>query len=240
MARTTYENPDRSSKPTVQTTIGVVSETAYLRECVVRWLAQRSHTIAVDLGSGDKDTMDRVARLQPQAVLLDGLRPDTTDLIRRISRSSPDTRVVALNVPENEKVVLALAESGAAGFVQRGGTLDDVLATIERALRSELACSPKMAAALATRLATLSAAAGPRKPEVELTGRERQVIRMFNEGLSNKEIAERLGIGSGTVKTHVHHILEKLDVHKRAEAVATMERSSSELKLVHGRRRSME
>jgi DNA-binding NarL/FixJ family response regulator len=122
-------------------------------------------------------------------------------------------------MPDSEESVLAFAEAGIAGYVPREGSVQDLVDAVERAVRGELQCSPQLAGAIIRRLAW-RAAAGSDFPRGPLTARETEIVRLIDQGLSNKEIAVRLGIEVATVKNHVHNLLEKLRVRRRAEAAA--------------------
>jgi DNA-binding NarL/FixJ family response regulator len=101
--------------------------------------------------------------------------------------------------------------------VEREGSLEDLETAVELAARGEIHCSPRIASALARRLAVLADDEAPPEPTLGLTARELQVVELIQEGLSNKEIAQQLCIELPTVKHHVHHILSKLDVPRRAD-----------------------
>jgi DNA-binding NarL/FixJ family response regulator len=133
---------------------------------------------------------------------------------------SPALKVVAIAVAEVEQDILACAEAGVSGFVLRDGSISDVVAAIHNAMRDELVCSPKVAAALFGRLALLSAQTVAREPAAgvdTLTPREHEIIRFVGEGLSNKEIARALRIRNSTVKNHMHNVLSKLQIRRRGE-----------------------
>jgi DNA-binding NarL/FixJ family response regulator len=133
---------------------------------------------------------------------------------------SPALKVVAIAVAEVERDILACAEAGVSGFVLRDGSISDVVAAIHNAMRDELVCSPRVAAALFGRLALLSARTVAREPAGgvdTLTPREHEIIRFVGEGLSNKEIARALQIRNSTVKNHMHNVLSKLQIRRRGE-----------------------
>jgi DNA-binding NarL/FixJ family response regulator len=122
-----------------------------------------------------------------------------------------------------ETDVLTCAEIGISGYVTRDGSLCDVVSAITAAVRGEVRCSPKIAGLLFRRVAALSTerrghSAGG------LTARETQIVRLLQEGLSNKMISRSLGIECATVKNHVHSILGKLGVHRRADAVSLLQK----------------
>jgi DNA-binding NarL/FixJ family response regulator len=158
----------------------------------------------------------------PDLVLLDQALPGSLETLRGIRRLHPGSRVIALGLQDQEEAILMWAEAGAAGFVPRDASLDELLETIGSALRDELLCSPRVAASLLRRLACRASAGPAHPPRAPLTPREAMIVSLIDEGLSNKEIAVRLGIEVATVKNHVHNLLEKLRVHRRAEAAARL------------------
>jgi DNA-binding NarL/FixJ family response regulator len=160
-----------------------------------------------------------IRELMPDVVLLDMATPESLAMVREMSEMAPSTRAVALGISDGELDVLACAEAGVAGYVPREGSLGDLVSVIESVVRGEFLCSPRIAATILHRLTTLSAGRGNREAE-SLTSRERQILHLIEQAYSNKEIAKRLGIEVATVKNHVHNLLEKLHVHRRAEAAA--------------------
>ena len=134
-------------------------------------------------------------------------------------------RVIVLGLGEDEPSpadFVACAEAGVAGYVSRSDSLSTLIDTIRNALQDELRCSPRISAALLRRVAELAQGRVDALDRSPLTVREREVLGLLDEGLSNKEIATRLGIAVTTVKHHVHHILGKLEVGSRGQAVARM------------------
>jgi DNA-binding NarL/FixJ family response regulator len=142
-------------------------------------------------------------------------------LIGSITALDPPPKVVALGVPNAESDVLACAAAGVSGYVTREDPLETMVAAIESVARGELLCTPRMAAALFDQVRVLTSNRLPAGTE-ELTPREREVLGLIEDGLSNKAIGQRLRIELPTVKNHVHNILEKLRVHRRADAVARL------------------
>jgi DNA-binding NarL/FixJ family response regulator len=133
-------------------------------------------------------------------------------------------KIVALGVPDGEDAILSFGEAGIAGCVPPDASIQDLVQAVERAVRGELQITPRIAGAMIRRLA-LRAAAGDDSSGNTLTARESEIVRLIDQGLSNKEIAVRLGIEVATVKNHVHNLLEKLRVHRRAEAAARLRRT---------------
>jgi two-component system nitrate/nitrite response regulator NarL len=154
--------------------------------------------------------------LKPDVVLLDMALADGSSAIWEIVHAAEGIKVIALAVPENEREVIAYAEAGVSGYVARDESLDDLVAAVESAARGQVTCSPRIAAALLRRVTALSSPS-PTTPGTRLTRRETEIAALLDEGLSNKEIAQRLCIELPTVKNHVHNILEKLEVRSRFE-----------------------
>jgi two-component system, NarL family, nitrate/nitrite response regulator NarL len=152
----------------------------------------------------------------------------TPRVIRALKRTMPNVRVVALGVPEAEQEVIPLVEAGVTGLVSREDSLDELADAVNSAARGETRCSARVAAMLVRRVAVLS----DQLPEAEhfpLTKRQLEVVRLIDEGLPNKAIAQRLFIEVPTVKNHVHNILERLGVERREQAAPAVRRLSTKL-----------
>ena len=156
-------------------------------------------------------------------VLIDTSVSGALEVLRELAACSDSPKVVALGLSGSAEQVLACAEAGAAGYVCRDSSLDELVHAVECSERGELNCPPKIAAALMDRVGNL-AAGGARTGEdtVFLTPRQVQVANLLEQGLTNQEIGESLHIEVSTVKIHLHNIFEKLGVHYRGQAVARM------------------
>jgi two-component system, NarL family, nitrate/nitrite response regulator NarL len=163
----------------------------------------------------------------PHVALLDLDLPDGYGAARGIREAWPTIAIVALAVREADEDVVSWAEAGVSGLVSRNASLAELLNAIDAAVDHELICSPAVAGALLRRVAALSSEL-PLHEGPPLTRRERQIVRLIGDGLSNKEIAGALQIELATVKNHVHNILEKLSVGNRTEAV-TVARARGDL-----------
>jgi DNA-binding NarL/FixJ family response regulator len=161
--------------------------------------------------------MDVVARA-PDVALVDATMRTSLAAVRSVRDRWPECRVIVLSVSDVEGDVLRFAEAGVAGYLPSTACKGDLMAAIESVERGEAACSPRAAAALLRRVAGLSTE--PAGADECLTAREAEILRLIDEGLSNKDIATRLYIGVPTVKTHVHNILRKLGASRRGQAAA--------------------
>lgn len=161
------------------------------------------------------------SNLVPDVVLVD------VRLIRGLKNTTllgvgATAKVIAFAVSEVEDDILACAQSGTSGFVGEDASVDDIIGAIEGVIRGELSCPPRVAGMLFQQLTALARSQANRANPAGLTSRELEVIGLLGQGRSNKEIACQLGIGSATVKNHVHNILEKLDVHRRGEVPSAL------------------
>lgn len=205
------------------TTVLVVSDIRLYREGLVDLLRREPGFAVVGAVRTFMEAVERIAADAPGVVLLDVSMPESLVFVRQVARLAPGVRLVALGVPDTESDVIACAEAGIVGYVPRDGSLEDLRAAIQCVERGELLCSPRVAATLLRRLATLASGrprTTPVPPASALTRREIQILHLIEDGLTNKEIAVRLGIEVATVKNHVHNLLEKLRVHRRADAAA--------------------
>ena len=135
------------------------------------------------------------------------------------------TKVVALGLSEeNKNDALRYIEAGAAGYILKDSSLKEFIEVIRLAQRGEAQVSTRIAGAMMERLFNLarmfSAVENKMDGEAHLTSREFEVLQFISEGLTNQEIATRLVVEVGTVKNHVHSILEKLNASNRDEAAS--------------------
>jgi DNA-binding NarL/FixJ family response regulator len=187
-------------------------------------LAAEPSVRVVGAGALDEAALTRIIEADPHILLVDATALRRTDFIHRVRAAVPDALVVACGVSEEREEIIACAEQGAAGYVARDASAEDLVNVVRSVERGELPCSPRIAAMLFRRLAT-PAQTDRTELGPPLTARERDVIALIDRGLSNKEIAASLGIELATVKNHVHHILEKLDVRRRSAAAARLRQS---------------
>lgn len=200
----------------------IVSEVRLYREGLAELLAREGALHIIGTAAHTADALTQACELAPAVVLLDHAVAESLTFSRLLNQVRPQILVVALGLPESDDAVLSFAEAGIAGYVARDGSVQDVVAAIESAARGELRCSPQLAGTILRRLAWRAAVGGDPAPQTALTSRETEIVRLIDQGLSNKEIAVRLGIEVATVKNHVHNLLEKLRVHRRAEAAARL------------------
>ncbi len=163
-------------------------------------------------------------RTSPDVVLMDVRMPrmDGLEATRAIlaDPSAATTRVLVLTTFDDDELVLEALRSGASGFLLKDTRPTQLLEAIEVVAAGEALLHPRVTRRLIERFAALPAERSPRAAQDDgLTGREREVLVEVARGLSNQEIGERLHLGYGTVKTHVSHLLTKLECRDRAQLV---------------------
>jgi DNA-binding NarL/FixJ family response regulator len=198
----------------------VVAETRLYRDGLVEILARHPRVEVIGTASDVEGALAAIAQGRPDAVVADVGLAGGAAALREIVGSAPGGRVVAFGVVDSEQVIIDFAEAGVAGYVPREATLEDLVAVVEGAMRDEVICSPRVARTLLRRVGVLARAHSDDGADVRLTSRQTQIVALIDEGLSNKEIARRLQIEVTTVKNHVHNLIEKLGVRRRAEAAA--------------------
>ena len=162
------------------------------------------------------------------ALVSAGLRnQDALHLTRAMMENSPSTKVLILGLSEeNQQDTLRYIEAGAAGYILKDSSVKDLMQVIRLAQKGEAQVSTRMAGVMMERLFRLarifSSVETRMDGQARLTSREFEVLQFISEGLTNQEIAARLVVEVGTVKNHVHRILEKLNVSNRQEAASCL------------------
>jgi NarL family two-component system response regulator LiaR len=166
----------------------------------------------VGIAASGEELLAHLDEWRPQVVLQDLLLPggiDGIETTRRITQRYPDVRVVALTASMDEARMMGVLRAGAAGYVRKDAEPETLLAAVRAVARGKTYLDPAIGRQVLQ-------AAGPSEA---LTARETDVLRRVALGLSNKEIAAALAVGEETVKTHVTHVLAKLQVENRAQAI---------------------
>jgi len=198
-------------------TILIVSPVALFREPLGERLAARAQLRvleAVSVGAAIPAT----AAGRPDVVLLDE-RACTRELVDALRHAFAPVKVLAIGVEACDDAILACARARVDGFVMGEASEQELVHAVACVQRGELACSPR-AAALLLREAANGGGNGTRGSHLGLTPREEEIVALLDEGLSNKQIARKLGISPVTDKNHVHRILRKLGVGRRGAAAA--------------------
>jgi two-component system, NarL family, response regulator LiaR len=192
----------------------IVDDHSVVREGLRAFLRLQEGIDVVGEAAGADEAIRVVAAASPDVVLLDLVMPDGDGVgaIRRLFEVAPGVRVLVLTSFADDAQIFAAMAAGAAGYL-----LKDVdPAALADAIRDVHAGRPALHPSVAARLMRRSG--GPARSHGDITAREHDVLRLVVEGLPNKQIAQRLGIGEKTVKTHVSRVLAKLGVADRTQA----------------------
>ncbi len=198
----------------------VVDDHTLFREGLVRLLREAPDVYVVgDVGSGEQ-ALRLIPQLRPDVVLMDLNMPGMggVETIGRALEMQPDLCILALTISEAEQDLVAAVRAGARGYLLKRSRSADVLDAIRRAHQGEAVLSPEMTAVLMQQVRRMPSPTDP--TTLGLTARERQVLRLVAQGLSNKQIAARLHLSPHTVKAHLRSVLDKLHLHSRTEAAA--------------------
>ena len=170
--------------------------------------------------SNGLEAVEKAARFHPTIVLMDIRMPelDGLEATRRILAADAEARILILTTFDLDEYVFEALRSGASGFVLKDEPPEQLLAAIRTVAAGDALLSPSVTMRVIKQFARKPRPAPPKEFD-ELTSREQEVFRLIADGLSNVEIGQRLFISDTTVKTHITHILQKLGLRDRVQAV---------------------
>lgn len=218
--------PASSRKPTPGKSIALVliDDNRLLREGLITMIhAQPGFKVLAASADAD-EALVKVREANPDVVLIDfGLEDhDSLSITATVHAEVPGAKVIVMGLLRAQEEVAQYVRAGASGFVMKDASFEQFLRTMRDVAAGERILPTQLTDSLFTQIAR-NVASKPKARVMEavrLTTRERQVIDLLGEGLSNKEIASRLHIAVHTVKSHVHNVLEKLALHSRLEVAA--------------------
>ena len=184
-------------------------------------LPQLGFQVVGECGHGG-EVLGAVATLRPDVVLMDARMPivDGIEATRRLRAQADAPPVLALTTFDDDEVLAGMLRAGASGFVLKGVPADELQRAVRTVAAGESWLDPSVTGRVLAVFRESPGAGAGGDPELDaLTSRELDVLRLIAAGLTNDEIATRLVLGTGTIKTHVNHIFFKLGVRNRVEAV---------------------
>jgi len=201
--------------------IAIIDDNRLVREALTAMLNRLTDIRVVSSDVADSASL---AATKPDVLLLDvGLRDqDSLRVAATLRQENPDAKIIVMDLlPVNEEI-MEYVNAGVSGFVLKDATFDEFIATIRSVATGKKVLPPRMTESLFSQIAKEVDGQEPARvlEAVRMTPREREVIDLIGEGLSNKEIAQRLNIATHTVKSHVRNVMEKLALHTRLQIAA--------------------
>ncbi len=208
--------------------VAIVDDNRLVRDALAAMLSRLPDMDVVVAASAGPEFVDQA---QPQVLMLDaGLGDENSlDVAAAITKRRIGTKVIVMDLmPANEDIV-QFVNAGVAGFVLKDATFDEFVATIRAVAAGDKVLPPRMTETLFSQIVLGGDSRGRERllEDVRMTRREREVIELIGEGLSNKEIAQRINVASHTVKSHVRNVMEKLALHTRLQIAAFARRDGS-------------
>jgi two-component system, NarL family, response regulator LiaR len=198
--------------------VGLIDDHAVVRQGLRAFLATQPDLLVVGEAASGEEALELVRVQVPDVVLLDLVMPemDGVETLRHLKQISPHTQVVVLTSYLQDELIFPAIRTGARSYLLKDAGAEAIAEAVRKAARGEVVLHPQVAARLMQEIqggrhTTLN-------PYLELSEREREVLRLIAVGLSNQQIAEQLVISEGTVKSHVSNLLSKLHLADRTQA----------------------
>ncbi len=195
----------------------IVDDQQIIREGLAGMLSRESDLVLVGMAENGADAVLKAHDLQPDIILMDLRMPqmDGVEAIKRIRIVCPHTKFIVLTVYDNDDFIFEAIRAGAKAYLMKDISREELVQVIHAVDDGQAYLQPKITNRLLERVSDMPL------PQTEhpFSKREIEILQMLAQGLSNKEIAQRLTLSEHTVKTHVANIFAKLDVNNRAEAV---------------------
>jgi DNA-binding NarL/FixJ family response regulator len=202
----------------------LIDDNRLLREGIVEMVRTQPGFRVLAASADAAEALKGVREARPDIVLVDfGLEDhDSLSLTATVHAEVPEARVIVMGLQPVQEDVAQYVRAGASGFIMKDASFEEFFATIRAVANGVQVLPTQLTSSLFAQIVTNAGANDKARvmEGVRLTSRERQVIDLLGEGLSNKEIAGRLHIAVHTVKSHVHNVLEKLSLHSRLEVAA--------------------
>jgi len=210
----------------------LIEDNRLLREGITAMINGQADMKVAAASGGKENIVFRARTVKPRVILVDvGLRNQNgVHIVKCVSTELPGMRVIGMGLIPTQLDIVEFVQAGASGFILKDATIADFLGTIRSVARGGKVLPPPLTSSLFSHVIEHALTRGkePLKNAVRMTKREREIIALIADGLSNKEIAQRLAIATYTVKSHVHNIMEKLALHSRLQiAKHTHEQAAS-------------
>jgi len=202
----------------------VVEDNRLVRDGIIAMLAEQPDLKVVAAVDAPPAALEKARAVKPQLVLVDAALGDHDShrLVAAMKHATPEVRIIVMDVLPVPEELHDFVNAGASGFIAKDATLDAFVSTVRWVASGTDVLPPRLTSTLFSHIAKLALRREPTEvaEAVRMTTRERAVFDLIADGLSNKEIAQRLHLATNTVKGHVHNILEKLALHTRLQIAA--------------------
>jgi DNA-binding NarL/FixJ family response regulator len=209
----------------------VIEDNRLVREGLAALLDAQPDFKVVAAAEGANAGLLQVRETKPHVILVDAAlgNHDSHRLVETVRKEAPESRVIVMDLLPAQEDVIRFIKAGASGFIVKDATIDDFVRTIRTVAEGTDVVPAALTGTLLSHIvdqAVVRSTAAVLEA-VQMTKREREITALIAEGLSNKEIAQRLNIATYTVKSHVHNILEKLALHSRLQIAAHAHKSTA-------------
>lgn len=213
----------------------LIEDNRLLRNGILAILKPQKDIVIIAASGDGKDTLLKIKQLKPNVVLLDlGLRSQNSlHVVDILKKDFPEAKIIVMDLAPVQADILQYVKAGANGFILKDASLNDFLITIRTVAEGSTVLPPLLVDSLFSQIVDHAVREGKSKlnEAVRMTKREREVIGFLGEGMSNKEIGQKIRVSAYTVKSHIHNIMEKLALHTRLE-IANYSYSSDTLKAI--------
>jgi DNA-binding NarL/FixJ family response regulator len=209
----------------------IIEDNRVLRDGITVMLNEQAdmHVVAT-IGSGN-NVLLRASQTKPHVILLDvGLKNfNELSVVESVRKNLPEAKVIGMGFVPSQSDIVEFVAAGASGFILKDATVQEFLRTIRSVARGEKVLPPSLTDSLFSHVVELALKKRKRNPTsvVRMTKREREIIALIADGLSNKDIALQLNIATHTVKSHVHNVMEKLALHSRLQIAKFLHEDNS-------------
>jgi DNA-binding NarL/FixJ family response regulator len=199
----------------------LLAENRLFREALTRILSKMSDLRIAGEASPDADSEPRIAELRPNILLADATVLASSAFVPNLRKLLPDLKVIMIGMDSDRDLFLHAIREGVQGYVLKDASATEVAAAVRAVINHEAVCPPSLVSILFDSVAQCQMVFPTARVQRQLglSRREQQVIHMISEGLTNKEIATRLGLSQQTVKNHVHRMLRKVGANDRLAIV---------------------
>ncbi len=208
--------------PKEKISIVLIEDNRILRDGISLMLKEQPDFKLISSVSDREESLPVILKLKPDVVLLDlGLRnQNSLDIVAGVKKNSSETKVIVMDLLPVQSDIYEFVKAGASGFILKDAMVSEFLKTIRYVAEGKKVLPPHMTGSLFSQIVE-RVVNGGNNPDlmdyVKMTTREKQVIELISEGMTNKEIGLALNLSHFTVKSHVHNILEKMALHSRIQ-----------------------